>query len=286
MTRRKQPHASGIAGRSRRNRISGQWSPRLIEMLMSPAYRVLSLSAHRVMARIEIELGNHGGNNNGALPVTKQQFIDYGIDHNSIAPAIRELEALGFISYKRGRGGNAEHRKPNLFRLTFAHDRNSAQEPPTHDWRKIKTLDEANEIASAARANRARPPSKPAVAKPRSARGDHHPCNYCGKPGGITRPLYDDDGVWLHEQCLQDWKDEANKSRYGKIGPKPVRENRSETEKSSVRENRSTRWGRKPVLLSISPSRAGGREVPAAGCLSSKDGSSDEVKTTKKLKTK
>jgi hypothetical protein len=31
----------------RRNQISGQWSPRLIEMLESPAYRVLSQSAHR-----------------------------------------------------------------------------------------------------------------------------------------------------------------------------------------------------------------------------------------------
>jgi hypothetical protein len=43
----------------RRNRINGQWSPRLIEMLESPAYRVLSLSAHRVISRIEIELGSH-----------------------------------------------------------------------------------------------------------------------------------------------------------------------------------------------------------------------------------
>jgi hypothetical protein len=59
-------------------------------MLESPAYRVLSLSAHRVISRIEIELAHHGGNDNGRLPVTKQDFIDYGIHHNSVAPAIRE----------------------------------------------------------------------------------------------------------------------------------------------------------------------------------------------------
>src|SRR5262245_29174267 len=123
----------------RRNRISGQFSARSIEMLESPAYRALSLAAHRVISRIEIELAHHGGNDNGRLPVTKQDFMDYGVHHNAVAPAIREAEALGFIRVtERGRGGNAEHRRPNFFRLTFAHDRNSNREPPTHDWRTIK----------------------------------------------------------------------------------------------------------------------------------------------------
>jgi hypothetical protein len=139
------------SGYRRRNRISGQWSPRLIEMLESPAYRALSLAAHRVMARIEIELAHHGGNDNGRLPVTKLDFVAYGIHHAAIAPAIRELEALGFIKVKRGRGGNSDHHKPNLFRLTFAHDRNSRSEPPTHDWRKIKTPEDALTIAQEAR---------------------------------------------------------------------------------------------------------------------------------------
>jgi hypothetical protein len=112
----------------RRNRINGQWSPRLIEMLESPAYRALSASAHRAMSRIEIELGSHGGNDNGRLPVTKQDFLEYGISHDQIAPAIRELEALGFIRVtEHGRGGNAEYRKPNLFFLTFAHGRDSRE---------------------------------------------------------------------------------------------------------------------------------------------------------------
>ena len=46
----------------RRNKINGQWSPRLVEMLCSPAYRALNLSEHRVLSRVEIELANHGGN--------------------------------------------------------------------------------------------------------------------------------------------------------------------------------------------------------------------------------
>jgi hypothetical protein len=125
--------------RPRKNRIGGQWSPRRIEMLESPAYRTLSLSGHRVVSRVEIELAKHGGNDNGRLPVTKQDFIDYGVHNAAVAPSIREAEALGFIRVtERGRGGNSEHRKPNLFWLTFAHARNSQFEPATNDWRISK----------------------------------------------------------------------------------------------------------------------------------------------------
>jgi hypothetical protein len=137
----------------RRNRISGQWSPRLIEMLESPAYRALSCSGHMVISRIEIELASHGGNDNGKLPVTTDDFVAYGMHRTSVAPAIREVEALGFIRItERGRGGNAEYRKPNLFFLTFAHGRDSGAQPPTHDWHRIKTLEEAEQIARTARA--------------------------------------------------------------------------------------------------------------------------------------
>jgi hypothetical protein len=136
----------------RRNRISGQFRAHMIEMIESPAWRTLSLSARRVIDRIEIELAHHGGNDNGRLPVTFEDFEAYGIHHDAIAPAIREAGALGFIRVmERGRGGNAEYRQPNKFFLTFAHCRTSRAEPPAHDWRKIKTIEEAETIARAAR---------------------------------------------------------------------------------------------------------------------------------------
>ena len=123
-------------------------------MLESPANQVLSRAGHQVVSRIEIELAHHGGNDNGKLPVTAEQFIEYGVHHDSVAPAIREAEALGFIKVtERGRGGNAEHRSPNLFLLTFAHGRDS-RSTPTHNWRQIKTLEEAKQIARAARADK------------------------------------------------------------------------------------------------------------------------------------
>jgi hypothetical protein len=136
----------------RRNSISGQFTARTIEMLESPPYRVMSLGGHRVVSRIEIELARHGGNDNGKLPVTTEQFVEYGMDRGAVAPAVREAEALGFIRVtERGRGGNAEHRKPNMFYLTFSNWRGSRAEPPTDDWRKIKTIEEAEQIARAAR---------------------------------------------------------------------------------------------------------------------------------------
>lgn len=136
----------------RRNRISGQFAARLIEMLESPGYRALS-SARKVISRIEIELGHHGGNDNGRLPVTTNDFVEYGMHRTAVAPAIREAQALGFIRVaERGRGGNSEHRTPNKFFLTFAHDRGSRSNPPTHDWRRIRTIEEAERIGRAARA--------------------------------------------------------------------------------------------------------------------------------------
>jgi hypothetical protein len=67
------------------------------EMLSSPAYRVLSGGAHKVIARIAIEHMAHGGTLNGALPVTYNDFVSYGIRRRSILGYLYEAMALGFI---------------------------------------------------------------------------------------------------------------------------------------------------------------------------------------------
>jgi DNA-binding transcriptional MocR family regulator len=116
-------------------------------MLESAAYRALSLSAHRVLARIEIELAHHGGKDNGKLPVTYDDFEAYGIDRHAVAPAIRELEALGFIEVTPGSAGTAEFRAPNRFRLTF---KDWKRQPPSNEWRRISSA-EAKSVARHAR---------------------------------------------------------------------------------------------------------------------------------------
>jgi hypothetical protein len=109
-----------MSSRHRKSSINGQWAAVTIEMLESPAYRALSLSALRILARLQIELAHHGGKDNGRLPVTYEDFEQYGIDRHSIAPALSLLVALGFIEITEiGRAGNAEWRRPSRYRLTF-----------------------------------------------------------------------------------------------------------------------------------------------------------------------
>src|SRR5260370_30095281 len=113
-------------------------------MLEAPAWRVMSLSAHRVVDRIDIELRHHGGKENGDLIVTFDQFQQYGIHRHSIAPALREVEALGLVEVtQRGRGGNADFRMPNRFRLTF---QPTDHPEPTHEWPRLSTMAEAKPV--------------------------------------------------------------------------------------------------------------------------------------------
>src|SRR6516165_8776372 len=143
------PAQAGVIVIKRRNSIDGQFAPHTIEMIKSPAWSVLSLSARRVLDRIEIEHADHGGYDNGRLPVTYDDFERYGIHRHSIAAAIRETVALGFAEItERGRAGNAEFRSPHKFRLTYFH---VGRAPPTNEWQRIKTVEEAQALARAAR---------------------------------------------------------------------------------------------------------------------------------------
>src|SRR5215470_14726332 len=73
----------------------------------------------------------------------------FGIHRHSIAAAIRETVALGFAEItERGRAGNAEFRSAHKFRLTYFH---RGRAPPTHEWQRIKTVEEAQALATAAR---------------------------------------------------------------------------------------------------------------------------------------
>lgn len=172
---------TGAMGPYRRNKIAGQFVARLIEMLESPAYRVMSLSAHRLLDRLEVELAHHGGHDNGKLPVTYSDFVKYGIERHSIAPAMREVEALGFAEVtERGRAGNAVYRTPNKFRLTY---RPTASAATTDEWKKINCVEDAKLIAQVARTpikrgrlgKRLDQKQKPVRENPRLSVGNPHP---------------------------------------------------------------------------------------------------------------
>jgi hypothetical protein len=149
-----------------RGSIPGAFAWRLIEMLESPANRVMSLSAKRILERLEIELFHHGGKpeQNGLLPCTFDHFEEFGIHRHAIAPAIREAVALGFVQITRpGCAGNAGYRQPTLYRLTYRHF--GSHRETTDEWKRIKTIEEAEAIAERARGKQSerRPKNKSPV---------------------------------------------------------------------------------------------------------------------------
>jgi hypothetical protein len=89
-----------------------------------------------------------------------------------------------------------------LYRLTFAHDRNSGQSPPTHDWRKIKTPDDAamaaqgaraasrpQAVANGARRNRNRPRKPAPVPPPETGTENRNfPPPETGTTGSVQKP--------------------------------------------------------------------------------------------------
>jgi hypothetical protein len=120
-------------------------------MVESPALRVLSLSAVRAMHRLEVEHMDHGGAENGRLIVTHDQFQEWGIAHNQVSPAIRELAALGLVDITEpGSGGNENYHRAARYRLTYVNNKSRAE--PTHEWRNILTIEDAERIAAEARA--------------------------------------------------------------------------------------------------------------------------------------
>jgi hypothetical protein len=154
--RQKRRNRAGQAGGISKEHISGPFAPRLIEMMNSPAYRVLSLAAHRILSRLEIEFERHGRKpeENGSLPCTYDHFVGYGVNHNQIAPAIRELVALGFIQVTRkGSAGNAEYRQPTLFLRTYRPF--GSHKYVGNGWRRIGDIEEAAAVATAARSRSA-----------------------------------------------------------------------------------------------------------------------------------
>jgi hypothetical protein len=143
---------SGQKGGASKLQLNFPFSWRSIEMLQSPAYRTLSLSARKILDRLEIEFERHGRNplENGCLPCTYEDFVEYGIHRQAIAPAIRELVALGFIRITRkGSAGNESHRQPTLYLISYRH---AGSDYRLEDgWKAILTIEEAEARAKAAR---------------------------------------------------------------------------------------------------------------------------------------
>lgn len=120
------------------------------EMLSSPAWIALPDNALRGIMRIAQEHMAHGGRKNGELPVTWNNFQDYGIRRGSIADAIKAFIALGFVKMSgRGRPTNGRDKGTSaLWTLTWLMTADG--KPATNDWRRIKSEEEAKQALQAA----------------------------------------------------------------------------------------------------------------------------------------
>jgi hypothetical protein len=113
------------------------------EFRESPAWRALPDNARRVLDRLELEHMRHAGSENGKLPCTYSDFVKAGVRRASVALALRQCVALGFVEItKRGGRSLSNVRRPSLYRLTYVFGR-SAAGMPTDDWKRIKTIEEA-----------------------------------------------------------------------------------------------------------------------------------------------
>ncbi|MFZ5719301.1 MAG: hypothetical protein ACOY5Y_07535 [Pseudomonadota bacterium] len=119
-------------------KLRGRWVPRSLEMLESPAWRVLPLAARKVLERIEIEFLRRNRTNNGAIVCTYDDLVVYGVRRASIRRALAQLEALGLLKIVvRGHRAATDLNFPSLYRLTYVQGVNDIE--ATHDWRNFDT---------------------------------------------------------------------------------------------------------------------------------------------------
>jgi hypothetical protein len=122
-------------------RIQFAWQP--TEMLASPAYRVLSLSAHRVLDRIQIELGCHAGRDNGRLTVTYEDFVAA----QTATQSRQQFASLRRWAFSRSQSMVA----PGMLSLDRRTFRPTEAGDAADEWRRIETVEKATAIAKAAR---------------------------------------------------------------------------------------------------------------------------------------
>jgi hypothetical protein len=98
----------------------------------SAAMAALTLAAHRVLLRLEIEHLRNAGKNNGKLICPYDDFVAFGIRRHAIAPAIRLLVRVGLIEITLRGWRAAAHGRPARYRLTYLE---AFGKPPTDEWK-------------------------------------------------------------------------------------------------------------------------------------------------------
>jgi len=120
------------------------------EMITSPAWQAMSLAARKIVDRLMIEHMAHGGTENGNLIVTYADFRKYGIRDKTIASAIREAVALGWVQViSKGGKARGDIRHPSYYALAWLPWRDAT--PAKNTWRTVRSPEQAAERKRLAR---------------------------------------------------------------------------------------------------------------------------------------
>jgi hypothetical protein len=134
--------------------LEGQsWHRIRNEMLLSPAWKAASHLQRSMVFAIVSELGRHSGQENGHLIFTNRDLKAFGFSRASIKPNLNAIEALGFIVFKRGRPGLKGYGRARRIHITFLPvlDADGKEiEPPTDQWARFTTTEEAKMAAKTA----------------------------------------------------------------------------------------------------------------------------------------
>ncbi len=133
-----------MSRRTKAATISGTFVAHTLEMRTSIAWRHLPDDARRILDQLEVEHMEHGGAENGRLVRTYTDFHKGGIRRSSIALAIRQAVALGFLKVTvAGTRSAGVFRAPNFYALTYLNGRRNSHQA-TDDWRRIVSDDQAH----------------------------------------------------------------------------------------------------------------------------------------------
>lgn len=129
----------------------------------SAAWLALSYSAQSLYMAMRRKLRK---TNNGNIEATVSTMREHGFPSTAtLFKALRELEAVGLIAKTRQGGIARSSKECNLFRFTDLETyefpkQGVARHLPTNEWRKFKTLPDAEIAIEAAHRSAKKPPNK------------------------------------------------------------------------------------------------------------------------------
>lgn len=124
--------------------VPGAWSPRRLELLLSPSWRNAPRAMKALLEELEIEHLRHKGSANGHLFKSYTQFVEAGFNKTTVSNMTKMAEALGLLKINRNSGvGKPDLKDACEYTLTYLPTGIGGSVAPTDDWKRIKTDEQA-----------------------------------------------------------------------------------------------------------------------------------------------